>query len=237
MWLERFGRGCRCLCMSNISGPWHISHVDAVAAPPESRRWAGGAARGMCLRANRSQLLYPDNPFLPSGRTSHTQFSFSACCFRKLMRHKGVKHTTLVVCPPILKRVFSVIWFVLPMWLPDCVPCFCLTERNTIVFTKKKKKLACKRPAPYSRLWFVLTVFASWAKTICLSISTSFPYCVLCLCKPFSTGHAEIWIDTGTSRIQRHVQKKQKPSPKEQRGNSSLCISAVAIAVPPQPPH
>lgn len=110
------------------------SHVDAVAAPPERRQWAGGAAGGLCWWASHSQPLYPDNPsLLLSGRASHTQFAFSACCFRRLMRCKGVKDTTHVVCPPILKRVSSVI-------------CFCVEHvatRSCSLFSSYRKKLHC----------------------------------------------------------------------------------------------
>lgn len=138
---ERFGNGVgvvrqgRCLAR-NARRLWDAmsSHVHAAAAPPERRWWDGGAAGGLCWWASHSQPPYPDNPsLLLAGRTSHTQFSFSACCFRGLMRPKAVKDAALVVYPPILKRGSSVI-------------CFCVDHvatRSCSLFLSYRKKFHC----------------------------------------------------------------------------------------------
>lgn len=138
---ERFGGGVGVVwqgwCMTLYARHlWAMtsSYVDALAAPPERRQWAGGVAGGLCCWASHSQPPYRGNPsLLLPGRPSCTQLAFSACCFRGIMRCKGVKDTTLVVCPPILKRVSSVI-------------CFCVDHvatRSRSLFSSYRKKVHC----------------------------------------------------------------------------------------------
>lgn len=178
---ERFGNGVgvvrqgRCLAW-NARHHWATmsSHVHAAAAPPERRWWDGGAAGGLCWWASHSQPPYPDNPsLLLAGRTSHTQFSFSACCFRGLMRPKAVKDAALGSVPTNFEeRILCDLLLCWPCGYQIVFPIFVLQKEIPLFSFKKKTTLACKSPAPYSRLWLVLTVFASWAKIVRLSRST-----------------------------------------------------------------